>query len=259
MLDNLSILVTRPVETSEILASALRLKGGLPVVTPMIEIVGIETSYVNPIDKDFDCAVFVSRNAVHFGLSLLKEREISLEQKTILAIGPRTAEALIDAGIKKPIFPDGTFNSEGLIESPDFKLIVCDKKRVLVFRAKQGREFLAKTLRQNGCRVDYCECYAREMSQKKIGTSLNEAGIEAPDVILITSGAILEALTTKISQENLLGLLDIQTLVLGDRLVGKVTEAGFTVPPLVVQQLTNDTIISCLLDWVKIRNSSLIR
>lgn len=97
------------------------------------------------------------------------------------------------------------------------------------------------------------------MSQKKLGTSLNEAGIEAPDVILITSGAILEALTTKIRQENLLGLLNIQTLVLGDRLVGKVTEAGFTVPPLVVQQLTNDIIMSCLLDWVKIRNSSLIR
>jgi len=254
MLHNLSILVTRPIESSEILASGLRMVGALPLVTPMIEIIGIEAGAIGLIKKDFDCAVFVSKNAVQFGLPVLAERGVSLKNKTIFAIGPKTALALADFGINKVISPNEVFNTEGLLDSSSFKLAIANKKGVLVFRATDGRELLANTLRESGCNVEYFECYVRKISQNKIRAELKRAGIEAPDVILVTSSGILSALVTKIKQERLLGLLGVQTIVLGERLVTKVLAEGFVEPPLVVNQLTNDSIISCLVDWVKRRN-----
>ncbi len=254
MLHNLSVLVTRPAETSEALASALRLVNALPVVTPMIEIMEIGHKSIGVIKNNFDCVVFVSKNAVRFGLPVVRESSISLKGKTIFAIGPRTAQALVDAGIKHPITPDKIYNSEGLLDSSAFKEVISDKKRVLVFRATKGRELLASTLRETGCKVDYCECYIRRISEKPIGPQLTRAGISTPDVILVTSGAILSAILRKIKEERLLGLYDAQTLVLGERLAGKVQEGGFTKPSLVVDQLTNSAIIACLATWMKPRN-----
>lgn len=254
MLHNLSVLVTRPAETSETLASALRVVNALPVVIPMIEIIGISNESIGLIKKDFDCAVFVSKNAVRFGLPVAHESGISLQSKTIFAIGPRTAQALEDAGLKHPITPDKIYNSEGLIDSSAFKEVVSNKQRVLVFRATKGRELLASTLRETGCRVDYCECYIRQISEERIRPQLERADISTPDIILVTSGAILSAILRKIKEERLLGLYDAQTLVLGKRLAVKVREGGFTKPPLVVNQLTNSSIIACLAEWMKRRN-----
>ncbi len=254
MLHNLSVLVTRPAETSEVLASALRMVNALPVVTPMIEIMEIGHKLVGVIKNDFDCAVFVSKNAVRFGLPLVQESGVSLKNKTIFAIGPRTAQALVDAGLKHPIVPDKIYNSEGLLDSPSFKEVISNKKRVLVFRATKGRELLASTLRETGCKVDYCECYIRRISEERIGPKLARVGVSTPDVILVTSGAILSAILSKIKEERLLGLYDAQTLVLGERLARKVQEGGFTKPSLVVDQLTNSSIIARLTEWMKRRN-----
>ena len=112
----------------------------------MIEIMEIGHKSIGVIKNDFDCVVFVSKNAVRFGLPVVRESSISLKGKTIFAIGPRTAQALVDAGIKHPITPDKIYNSEGLLDSSAFKEVISDKKRVLVFRATKGRELLASTL-----------------------------------------------------------------------------------------------------------------
>ena len=53
MLHNLSVLVTRPTETSEALASALRMVNALPVVTPMIEIMEIGHKLIGVIKTIF--------------------------------------------------------------------------------------------------------------------------------------------------------------------------------------------------------------
>lgn len=160
-LTNVNVILTRSKDQAYGLAKAIIAHCGNPVLFPTIEIVPIRNTFENikQIDEvaKFDIAIFTSFNAVtHF------EHELSkLEEVSIFAIGPTTARALQERGVKKVFFPEKNYDSEHLLESM-FDLV---GKRILLVSGMGGREFLAEQLIKHGALVTKCAVYRRLQPQ----------------------------------------------------------------------------------------------
>ena len=78
---------------------------------------------------------------------------------------------------------------------------------------------------------------------------LEAANVRVPDVALATSVEALTNLAQKIAAEGLEELFSMQMLVVGHRVAGEVAALGFTQAPVVVENPSNDSIISRLIQW----------
>jgi uroporphyrinogen III methyltransferase/synthase len=102
----------------------------------------------------FGWIVFTSVNGVDAFLERLRHHGLDLRavprEAKIAAIGPVTAERLIEAGLRVDVVPD-EYRAEALIESLDIGSI--SGQRILIPRAKVAREILPETLREAGAEV----------------------------------------------------------------------------------------------------------
>lgn len=90
--------------------------------------------------------VFISPNAVGYGLSILLAGRGWPEAVKVAAIGPGTVAALAACGVTGTIAPRERFDSEALLALPEFGTAAVAGRRVLLMRGNGGRELLAETL-----------------------------------------------------------------------------------------------------------------
>lgn len=150
------VLVTRPRHQADELSAAIERAGGTPLVFSVMDIEGRERSALEREHDSLptpDIAIFVSANAVAFGLDLTDP------DVRIAAIGPATAAAIEAAGRTVHIRPAGGFDSESLLREPELRDVRDSTVRIV--RADSGRELLADTLARRGARVDYLSVYRR--------------------------------------------------------------------------------------------------
>ena len=109
------------------------------------------------IDLDrFDHIVFVSQNAVRYGLPHLQDYWPQWPEGLMwYAVGPATALRLGDWNISA-IVPE-TASSEGLLALKELTA----PEKVLIVRGVGGRELLRESLISRGAEVDYLEVYQR--------------------------------------------------------------------------------------------------
>ena len=198
------ILVTRPSAQAAALEEMIVARGGEPMLFPLIDIGPADDlcalrRAVERID-DYALAVFISPNAVDFGLPPILERgswPVGLQAATI---GQSTAALLTSLGIGPVVYPRQRFDSEALLELPAFQADHVAGTRALIFRGNGGRELLAETLRKRGAEVDAVTCYRR--SAPADGSLFRS---------LLRDGR-LDALTVSSSEglRNLLALLDVE-------------------------------------------------
>src|SRR5690606_18281206 len=128
--------------------------------------------------EGYDMGIFVSPNAVRGALKYLGR---SLPPRlTLVAVGPGTARALVDAGHDTVLVPDNEFNSEALLALPQLRNV--QGKRVVIFRGESGRGLLREVLEARGAKVDYAEVYRREMPSSPtpdVRASLTQRRIDA--------------------------------------------------------------------------------
>ncbi len=163
-LAGIGVLVTRPARQAGGFAQKLAALGATPVIFPAIVILPpANTESLTRAQAQlarYDFAVFVSGNAVEYGVADPKNWPASL---VAMAPGPGTAEALAAVGIDNVRIPTTTFDSSGLLVLPEFAQVA--GKRIAIFRGSAGRDELGDTLRARGARVDYIECYRRARPQ----------------------------------------------------------------------------------------------
>lgn len=156
-LSGIGVLVTRPVNQAAPIATAIEKAGGTAVLFPVMDIIGRPAGDILYDASELpaaDIAIFVSRNAVRYGIDAVGEAT------RIAAIGPATKKAIETAGLSVAIRPDRGYDSEHLLAAPELKDVSGLNVRIL--RGNGGRELLADTLRERGARVDYLEVYRRE-------------------------------------------------------------------------------------------------
>ena len=137
----------------------------------------------------YDYAIFISVNAVKFGVSRLKHSWPILPRSVqYLCIGQNTGQLLSQYACNVSI-PDTMLTTEGLLSMPQLKLLT--NKKVAIFRGKGGREDLTIELQVRGAQVSVCEVYQRLIDQSQV--ALARSTLPSVDCLVAHSGELLES------------------------------------------------------------------
>jgi uroporphyrinogen-III synthase len=196
------ILVTRPAAQAGTLARMIEQEGGQALRFALLEIAPADDPA--PLQRaiaqlgDYAMAIFISPNAVAFSLPQILAAGPWPATLQAAAIGPGSAAQLVCEGMIKAVSPAARFDSEALLELPEFQSSAVAGTRILILRGNGGRELLADTLRQRGAQVDAVTCYQRS------------APGDAATLVSLLRNRPLDALTISSSEglRNLQALLD---------------------------------------------------
>jgi len=187
------ILVTRPRGQAAGLAGLIRREGGEPILLPAIEIKDLAdpNPFFELADRldAFDLAIFISPNAVHKALGLLRLRRPGKHwpaRLRVAALGPGSRRALEQSGFREVLAPALHADSEALLALPGLAEVA--GLHVVIFRGEGGRELLGETLAARGARVEYAACYRRTRPDPGPGALSAAWARGAVDAVTVSSG-----------------------------------------------------------------------
>ena len=150
-----TIAVTRARPQTSALAARLRELGAEVIEAPAIRIVPIAAEL--PELGRYDLICVTSPNGAHELFERIDAAGLdarALSGRTVAAIGPGTARALAEHGIRADLVPERAV-AEGLVAA----IADAPVRRALVVRAREGRELLPEALRARGAEVDVLALY----------------------------------------------------------------------------------------------------
>jgi uroporphyrinogen III methyltransferase/synthase len=183
------VLVTRPLAQSDAFAQQIWEAGAEPIVAPTVAIGPPDDHHAAAAAvarvRDYEWVVFTSRNAVDAFFDLLsaggKDARAFGDAK-VAAIGPQTALALAQHGLRVDFMPDVHVNeavAEGLAGR------TAAGERILLFRAQEARDELPARLRDAGRVVDVVAGYKTHLVEDP---NLGETADDA-DIVTFTSAS----------------------------------------------------------------------
>jgi uroporphyrinogen-III synthase len=195
------IVITRPARQASGLAREIAALGGKPLVVPAIVILPpADTRALREVQRalaDYDIAVFVSANAVEYGVGDPAAWPAHL---LVFAPGPGTAAALAAVGIGNVRIPTTTMDSEGLLALPELANVA--GKRVVVFHGQTGRELLKSALEARGASVTQVECYVRARPAGGAAGLVEAWREKRVDAVTLTSSEGLDNLWAILGEEG---------------------------------------------------------
>ena len=232
-LRGISVLVTRPRGQGDALCASIAEHGGIaePLALMAIEAVEPDATLQATLQQvaDFSILIFISRNAVEHGMSLLARAGVGIpSQVRVAAVGRASADALRRHGLRNVVFPEGVSNSEALLECSLLKQV--KDCRILIFRGQDGRELLAQTLRRRGAQVDYAEVYRRIATEIDVVPVVHR-WVKAPrSVLVLTSEGGAELLLERLPGTMREELFSRPVVVLSERLRRFCLDSGWHAP-----------------------------
>lgn len=252
-LSGAGVLVTRASNQAGSLCRQIAEINGQPLRFPVVEIGTPEDpAKVQSIlagIADYDIAIFVSPNAVIWGLKQAPGGVFPANLE-LGAIGKRTARTMAEAGYAVDIVPENQFDSEALLETHELRQV--EGKRVLIFRGNGGRELLGDELQQRGAEVVYAEVYQRgcpAIDPLNIIYRWNDD----VDVVTVTSIHLLENLFILLGEEGKALLTETPMVVISDRMRQRARELGCQ-QIILAQGADEDQILDALCVWSKNRD-----
>jgi uroporphyrinogen III methyltransferase / synthase len=181
-----TVVVTRAAAQAQRFSELLRASGARVIEAPAI-VIGPPASW-EPLDAaltgldTFTWVVFTSTNGV-----LMVDRRLAalglgwpaLSGRRVAAIGPATADALREHGVRVDVVP-AEYRAEGLVSTLRPRLTPGD--RVLLPRAAQTRDVLVTELRELGVQVTEVAAYATRKAEggaPRLGEALAAGAVDA--------------------------------------------------------------------------------
>jgi uroporphyrinogen III methyltransferase/synthase len=200
------VVVTRAAAQAQRFTELLEAYGARVIEAPAI-VIGPPASW-EPLDaalaalESFTWVVFTSTNGV-----LMVDRRLAalglgwpaLSGRRVAAIGPATADALREHGVRVDVVP-AEYRAEGLVSRLAPLLTAND--RVLLPRAAQTRDVLVTTLRDLGVQVTEVAAYATRKAEggaTRVGEALAAGAI---DVISFTSSSTARNFAEAFTEEE---------------------------------------------------------
>ncbi len=244
-LAGLNIVITRPREQAAGLVKRIEQLGGKPLLFPLLEIEAVRDGQVlrEQIShlKQTDLAIFISPNAVRYGMAALRASDGIPASLQIATVGQSSAKALHELGIAHVIAPTERFDSEGLLALAELHNVA--GKHVMILRGDGGRELLGDTLKSRGATVEYVTCYLRSKSKMEVGELL----AAAPDAITVTSSEALSHLWEMLEEPGKTRLADIPLFVPHERIAKAARQQGWQ--HVTVTESGDDGLMSGLIAW----------
>ena len=249
-LNDLGVLVTRPVGQADGLCRAVRDAGGRPWLFPALEIrAGGDPARLQTIFQrlaEFRLAIFVSANAVAFSLPWFRCAGGVPDGMRLAAVGKATARALEERLAAPDLVPQAGFDSEALLALPELQQVA--GQAVLILRGEGGRPLLGDTLTQRGAEVVYAELYRRDCPQADVSSLL--ASWDRIQVVIATSEELLENLLQLFGEAGRSALLGKTLLVISPRLATFAREQGFN-EVLQAQDAGDEALLAALENYVQ--------
>ncbi len=224
-LASLRIAVTRPREQAAQLVHAIEKLGGTCIQFPLLEITPLtDTQPLHAVAArlhEFQLAIFISPNAVRYGMEVILSRGGLPPSLQVATVGLSSAKALHDLGVKKVISPQLKFDSESLLALPELQNV--RGLRVAIFRGDSGRELLGDTLKARGAIVEYVTCYHRSNPQHDASSLL----AAKPDAICVSSTEALNNLWTLLESAGKQQLSVIPLCVTHERIAAAAHKLGW--------------------------------
>jgi len=194
------VILTRPMGYNSEFMRRITDAGYHGVERPLLTIEEVEqdeNSKARVINLDhYDVVVFVSRNAVRYGMPHLTGRWPQWpERLRWCAVGAQTADELHRYDVNV-IYPENE-GAEGLLSTMDWQ----DADKVLIVRGKGGLTALRDGLEAQSITVDYLEVYERVGNPH---VTLHQEVIDLRlDVVVLTSGEGVDPLCASIAADVL--------------------------------------------------------
>jgi len=273
LLAGIRVLVTRPVHQAQALSDMLAEQGGQVIRLPVIEIEAIalpqKTAVVLDEIDTIDFAIFISPNAVEFGLATLLAHGKIPDKMKLVTIGKASAQKMRQLLGRAPdIYPTEQYNSEALLALNSLQSDQVNHKKIIIFRGQGGRELLATSLQQRGALVDYIEVYRRKKPdiQSDVLESIWGSGSQSsgPDIATVTSNeglanlvAMFDCLSDDQQDSYLQHLWQTPLVVVTEKMRISAQNLGFNNIIMVAARVGNDAILESVLEWAKIRKQSI--
>lgn len=250
-LQGLGILTTRPEAQAERTAAALRAAGAEVFLFPALAIEPIESAALDQALAHMErasLAIFVSANAVEFGVAALLKRGLGLSGVSIAAIGNATRDALGELGLQADITPSSGSDSEALLAHPALQAVA--GQPIILFRGvgeSGGRQLISQTLTARGGEVIIAECYRRSrpaataQQVEAVVAALRDGRLQAAHVMSVET---LDNLTGLLGGTGTALLRGILLVVPHERIAAAARERGFR--QVSVSGLADDQLIEAL-------------
>jgi len=250
-LAGLRIVVTRPREQAAQLVQGIEKLGGVCIQFPLLEITRIDNNLpLHDLVKrlhDFHLAIFISPNAVRYGMEAILGIGELPGTMQIATVGLGSAKALLDYGVARVISPQEKFDSETLLELPEMQDV--SGKHVVIFRGDKGRELLGDTLKSRGAIVEYVSCYHRSNPQHDV-TALLAA---KPDALGVSSSESLHNLWEISSPADKEQLTVLPLFVSHARIAAAAHKLGWQ--NIITATGGDEGLLAGLVTWAKLRKS----
>ncbi len=178
----------------------------------------------------YDWVIFTSVNGVHFFMERLRsaKRDVrDLHGMRLAAIGPKTAEALEQCGLRPDLVP-GEYRAEAILEGLSGEEI--KGKHILLPRALAARDLLPETLRQWGARVDVVPAYQTVLPPDRSPEMLERLRSGNIDCLTFTSSSTVSNFFSMFERGSILPLLKNVCIACIGPVTAKTAEAhGLTV------------------------------
>jgi uroporphyrinogen-III synthase len=227
--ERLRVLVTRPSGQAEGLCTRIEQAGYEAVHVPAIAITGpADRSALSALVDDLEAyqlAVFVSINAVLFGLAQILRQRAWPAHTAIATVGLSTAAAVQARGLTVTHVPEHEFSSEGLLALPALRDL--SGQRVAILRGNGGRETLPQELADRGARVECIEVYRRVCpadSAPLLAALLQDRRLAA---VTVTSNESLQNLFELAGAAGQSRLRDLPLVVASRRQAALAAQLGF--------------------------------
>jgi uroporphyrinogen III methyltransferase/synthase len=214
------VLITRAVDQSEEMVSALREVGAEAVVIPMIRLA--PPADLSEIDAalgrlaSYDALLFTSANAVRFFTARAEEtgRSILEQAPPTACVGPITAEAARSAGFSVALVPTDRRDARGLLEAVS-KHWPPRGRRFLLPQAEAARRVLAEGLREGGASVDALTVYRTLAGEVDVEALREQLRGRRLDAITFTSPSTAEHFASLLDEESLKAAADCTVAAIG--------------------------------------------
>lgn len=248
----LSVLITRPKDQGSELIKLIEDAGGKAYHFPVMAISELsEKQYAGTVQLNrekvlnldhYQHIVVISTNAAHYGLDLINHYwpQIPTGLKWY-AIGQTTATALEKEQLGTVYFEtkstesgsdkinrakNNAMNSEALLQHGNLQQL--KNQKILIIRGLGGRDFLRQQLEQRGAKVDYLECYQRNLNKQCDGKLENYVEINGINAICINSAESVDYFTTLLNTGNDNPFMKLPVIVPSRRVADHAGEKGYS-------------------------------
>ena len=247
-LTGLTILITRPKGQADGIINACHEQGAAIIHEPMFEITEPDSydsiQSASQLLPQADWAIFTSTNAVAYALDFVEEWPSRVR---VTAIGPKTAEMLIDNGVEVTAMPEKDYRTEGLLELPELQSI--EGQTAIIFTGQNPRQTLEAQLSERGANVCVAHAYQRRYITKANPALLKQLQASKIDVSLITSGETLNQLVSLYLKSAKISDIGV-FIVASKRIAALAASLGVPEPSIVVaSSATDEAMLQALIKW----------